>query len=148
MSKITFNGQSYSSIDEMPPATRRAYEQVIGILADKNRNGVPDILEGAIGAGEVNVQTASISSSTTQIVLDGQVYSNANELPPQARQKYEQALVKMEQMMGEASQSGAPDISTPISDAAPVSGRLLLVAGVVIAVLLIALGVFAMLALR
>ena len=56
-------------------------------------------------------------------------------------------MVKMEQMMGEASQSSAPDISTPISDAAPVSGRLLLVAGVVIAVLLVAL-VFMMFALH
>ena len=43
---ITVNGQTYSSVDEMPPEVRRQYEQVMSLMADRNNDGVPDILEG------------------------------------------------------------------------------------------------------
>ena len=179
MPKIIFNGKSYSSVDEMPSEIRQAYEQVVGILADKNQNGMPDIFERAIGTGNVNVQTASILSNTTQIVVDDKVYSSIDELPPEARQKYEQAMAKVKQVMSGANQDGALDIPastlpaqstssvsqitskpvvtvnrlmsepipSPISDAAPSSGRLLLAAGIVIVILLVAL-VFMMFALH
>jgi len=43
---ITVNGQTYTSVDEMPPDVRRQYEQVMSLMADRNQDGVPDILEG------------------------------------------------------------------------------------------------------
>ena len=43
---ITVNGRTYASVDEMPPDVRRQYEQVMSLMADRNNNGVPDILEG------------------------------------------------------------------------------------------------------
>jgi hypothetical protein len=48
-SKITFNGQTYSSVDEMPAAARGLYEQIMAAV-EGNRNGIPDLLEGAPGA--------------------------------------------------------------------------------------------------
>ncbi len=44
--RIIFNGQEYSSPEEMPAEIRRAYEQAMGsVLADADRNDIPDIFE-------------------------------------------------------------------------------------------------------
>ncbi len=42
--KIVFNGQEYTSVDEMPAEVRRAYEQALAAF-DADRDGVPDVLE-------------------------------------------------------------------------------------------------------
>jgi hypothetical protein len=42
---ITFDGKRYASIDDMPPAVRRAYEDVAEMMADRNADGMPDMLE-------------------------------------------------------------------------------------------------------
>ncbi len=47
---IVFNGQHYSSVEEMPAEVRRAYEQAMGVFADSNRNGMPDFFEAVGGA--------------------------------------------------------------------------------------------------
>lgn len=45
-SRIVFNGQEYSSPEEMPANVRQAYDQAMAtVLADTDRDGVPDILE-------------------------------------------------------------------------------------------------------
>ncbi|CAG0933719.1 hypothetical protein TFLX_03196 [Thermoflexales bacterium] len=110
---IVVNGKSYASLDEMPPEVRHEYQQAMGILADKNQNGLPDVFEGLLETGNVNVQTSTVLGST-QFIVDGKVYSNVNELPPEAWQKFEQALGKMgpalEPMMGDADQNNMPDI--------------------------------------
>ena len=48
--RIVFNGQQYSSVDEMPAGVRQAYEQAMGVLADSNRDGIPDLFETNGGA--------------------------------------------------------------------------------------------------
>jgi hypothetical protein len=49
--KIIFNGKEYSSVDEMPPEARQAFEQAMSalsnVLGDRNQNGIPDIVESA-----------------------------------------------------------------------------------------------------
>ncbi len=45
--RIIFNGREYANADEMPPEARAAYEQAMSVFADADRNGVPDIFEGA-----------------------------------------------------------------------------------------------------
>ncbi|MFN2530103.1 MAG: SHOCT domain-containing protein [Pyrinomonadaceae bacterium] len=53
--RIIFNGQEYSSIDQMPEQIRRAYEVAIGAaFTDANKNGIPDFLES--GANTISVQ--------------------------------------------------------------------------------------------
>lgn len=49
--KIVFNGQEFSSPDDMPSDIRKAYDQVLGgMLIDANRNDIPDIVEGGGGS--------------------------------------------------------------------------------------------------
>ncbi len=95
---IVIDGKTYRSIDEMPIDVRQKYEKALGaladangnqipealesmnILADKNKNGVPDILEN-LAAG-----------SSTKIIFNGKEFNSIENLPPEARQKYEKAL--------------------------------------------------------
>lgn len=50
-SKIVFNGREFSSPNDMPPEIRTAYDQLMGgMLADANRNNIPDIIEGGGGS--------------------------------------------------------------------------------------------------
>jgi hypothetical protein len=46
--RIIFNGQEYAGPEAMPDEVRRAYEAALARLtADSDKNGVPDVLEGA-----------------------------------------------------------------------------------------------------
>jgi hypothetical protein len=44
--RIIFNGREYASPEEMPREAREAYEAALGVFADKDGDGVPDLLEG------------------------------------------------------------------------------------------------------
>jgi hypothetical protein len=109
MPQIIVNGKSYASLDQMPPDIRKIYEHTLGLLGDQNQNGVPDIMEGAFAAaGSINPMPAVIN--VTQFSVDGKMVSSADELPPEAREKYEQALAKLGNTLGDADQNGVPDI--------------------------------------
>ena len=98
---IVFDGKTYNSVDEMPLDVREAYRQVIGIFADKNQNGLPDIFEGT---GDVSTQNINIQGNSTAIIYDGKKYDSVDQLPPEARQKYEQAMGRLD-----ADKDGIPD---------------------------------------
>lgn len=91
MATIMFNGKSYSSLEEMPPSDRQAYEQMMSIFVDANGNGIPDFLEGDIVQ---NVMTAV----TSNIHFNGQVYDGMNELPVDVREKIQGAFEKMTEL--------------------------------------------------
>ena len=118
MPQIIVNGIAYSSMDEMPLEIRQAYEQAMGIFADNNKNGIPDILEGGSGGLNSNIKITPIAANSANIIVDGKIYSDANELPPEARQKYEQAMAKLRQRMGDANQNGVPDLLEGVISAA------------------------------
>ncbi len=96
--RIVFNGQEYSSVEEMPVDVRREYEKIAGLLEDRDRDGIPDIVQRLGGSQQITV-------TQTRIVYDGKAYNSVDELPPEARQKYEQALPKL----GDADHDGIPD---------------------------------------
>lgn len=48
--KIVVNGREYASLEEMPPEIRAVYQKAMDVLADRDANGVPDILEGKGGS--------------------------------------------------------------------------------------------------
>jgi hypothetical protein len=99
MPKIIFNGQEYDSPEAMPAEVRQLYEMAAGMLADRNQNGMPDIFEGvAEPAPNTVVQT-------TQFIVDGKVYASLDQLPAEARQKYEQAMGRLD-----ANRDGVPDL--------------------------------------
>ncbi|RJP47369.1 MAG: hypothetical protein C4583_16765 [Anaerolineaceae bacterium] len=89
--QIIFNGKTYNSVDEMPASERQAYEQMFQIFTDKNGNGIPDFLEGDIAK---NVMTAF----TNIVHYDGKMYNSMDELPPEARQKLQDAFAKLNQL--------------------------------------------------
>jgi hypothetical protein len=91
---ITFNGKTYNSLEEMPARERAAYEAVMNAFADKDQDGVPDLFEGS----------ASMQASQANIVYNGQVYHSLDELPPEARLRYQQAMGKLD-----ADRDGIPD---------------------------------------
>jgi hypothetical protein len=67
--KIVVNGQTYRSIDEMPPDVRRQYDQVMSRMrADANQNGIPDIFEGKPTDG---TSVAEFTTSVHEFVGDG-----------------------------------------------------------------------------
>lgn len=63
--KFVVDGQEYNSIADLPPEARAKYEQAMGAL-DKNRNGMPDFLEGMMNISNqatFNDQSAPMVSS-------------------------------------------------------------------------------------
>ncbi len=91
--KIIVNGQEYSSVEEMPPDVRRQYEQAMSALADRDGDGVPDIMQSGLsgmsgmeglgdGFHKVEVETRS------EYVVDGNEYSSLDEMPPEVREMF------------------------------------------------------------
>ena len=99
MAKINFNGQEYDSPEAMPPDVRQMYQMMINMLADNNQDGLPDIFAG----GTSNVKSTLFQ--TTQFIVDGRAYNSLDELPAEARRKYEQELGPFD-----ANRNGIPDL--------------------------------------
>jgi hypothetical protein len=109
--QITFNGKTYQSLDEMPPEARQAYEQALRLLADQNANGVPDFLDGLAQGQSLDDMLRPLnvlSAANTQIVYNGQTYTNLHDMPPEARQAYQQAMRALDQ-----NGNGVPDTLEP-----------------------------------
>ncbi len=91
--KIIVNGQEFSSVEEMPPDVRRQYEQAMSALADRDGDGIPDIMQSGLsgrsgteelgdGFHKVEVETRS------EYVVDGNEYSSLDEMPPEVREMF------------------------------------------------------------
>ena len=111
---IVIDGKTYNSVNEMPDDVRRLYEQARSTfrdqdanripdeieqphdLSDKNRNGVPDIIENTAGG--------SIVANALKVLFDGREYNSLDELPPDARAKYDAAMGTLD-----ANRNGIPD---------------------------------------
>jgi hypothetical protein len=103
---IVIDGKTYHSVDEMPPDIRQKYEQAMrslgdengnlipdafenmNILADKDKNGIPDVLENIV-AGQATV-------NSMKIIVDGNEFNGIENLPPEARARYEEAMGKLD----------------------------------------------------
>jgi hypothetical protein len=99
MAKINFNGQEYDSPEDMPPEVRQLYQMMTNMLADNDQDGMPDIFAGGAGKGTHTL------FQTTQFIVDGKAYSSLDELPAEARQKYQQSLGQFD-----ANRNGIPDL--------------------------------------
>ena len=93
---IVIDGKTYNSVNEMPEDVRRQYEQAMSSLKDQNGNRVPDIVENTAGA--------SVVGNAIRILVDGKEFNRIEDLPPEARAKYETAMGALD-----ANRNGTPD---------------------------------------
>jgi len=96
---IVIDGKTYKSVDEMPEDVRRNYESAMRNL-DNNRNGTPDLFDGAASFQDTTTNVINAA----KIVVNGQVFDGLDQLPPEVRAKYEQAMGAMD-----ANKNGIPD---------------------------------------
>jgi len=110
---IVIDGKTYKSVDEMPEDVRKNYESAMSQLGDKDRNGIPDMLETLTNLADQNKNgmpdsiegmISNVISSTTKIIADGKEYNSLDELPPDIRAKYEQAMGSLD-----SNRNGMPD---------------------------------------
>lgn len=119
---IVIDGKTYHSIEEMPSDIRQKYEQAMrslgdangnqipdafetmNIFADKNKDGVPDVL-GNLVAGNAVV-------NSMKIVIDGKEFNGLENLPPEQRARYEEAMGKLD-----ANRNGIPDFVEGLTNA-------------------------------
>ena len=89
--RITINGQQYDSPEAMPPDVRRTYEEAMRALrpslASGQSGGTTQVFTGRAGeslAANVNVKRT--------ITVNNRTYGSLDELPPDVRQQFEDAL--------------------------------------------------------
>ena len=88
--RITVNGKTYSSVDEMPPDVRRQYEQAMqSAMADRDGNGVPDIFEHPTSAGSA---TSVGVNSVQHFTVNGKSYDRIEDVPAEFRHAMEKAM--------------------------------------------------------
>ena len=111
---IVIDGKTYNSVNEMPPDVRQKYEQAMRSLGDANNNRIPDAFESAniladqdrdgIPDAFENLSAQSTAVSSMKIMIDGKEFNRIEDLPPDARARYEEAMGKMD-----ANRNGIPD---------------------------------------
>ena len=75
----------------MPADQRAAYEQVMAFMKDENHNGIPDMFEG-------DIVQKMMTMASTRVIVNGQEMQNIESLPPEARAKYDKAMLKLSQL--------------------------------------------------
>ncbi len=107
--QITFNGKTYNNIEDMPAKERAAFNQMQQIFVDANGNGIPDFMEGDMFK---NVMAAA----SNNVVYEGKVYNNLEDIPPDVREKVQTALNKLKQL---GLVADVPDMRASASNARP-----------------------------
>ena len=132
---IVIDGKTYESVQDMPEDVRRTYENAMRQLADNDRNGLPDFLEDMTVLKDQNeAMPATFEGmalnmiSSTKIIADGNEYNSLDQLPPDVRAKYEQAMGTLD-----TNRNGVPDffeglMNTPVQPnkedySQPIPGR-------------------------
>src|SRR4051812_5260276 len=85
---ITVNGRKFSSVEEMPAEVREQYERAMRMIADRDGNGVPDVLEGGDGKSSkmftVTMQRVVVKGGKSEVVEDS----------PEVRRGVEKAVAR------------------------------------------------------
>jgi hypothetical protein len=135
---IVIDGKTYHGVEEMPPDVRQKYEQALQALADSNGNHIPDALENILidkdnnGVPDLleNLGVGTHVTSHVKVTVNGKEFNGIEDLPPEARARYEAALSKLdankngipdfvEGMMGTADQNQVAPASNPFTAANP-----------------------------
>jgi len=111
---IVIDGKTYNNVEEMPPEIRQKYEAAIRSLGDVNDNRIPDAFEkmniladmDKNGVRDVleNLVSGQAAVNSMKIIVDGKEFNGIENLPPEARARYEEAMGRLD-----ANQNGIPD---------------------------------------
>ena len=89
--RITINGQEYESPEAMPPEVRRKYEEAMRLIGPS--------LAGGMSGGNTRVFTTGRGQGVDAnlivnkvVTVNDRTYGSVNELPPEVRKEYEDAL--------------------------------------------------------
>ncbi|MEP7358057.1 MAG: hypothetical protein ABI847_12505, partial [Anaerolineales bacterium] len=86
---IIFNGETYKRVEDMPAETRQAYERAIGMLANNDPAAQP-------AAGQWSAASTPNTFGTSEFMVNGQAVNGLDSLPPETRQKIEQAMAMLD----------------------------------------------------
>ncbi len=109
--QINVNGQNYTRWEDVPAEVR---QQLATTLPDADKNGVPDLFEGDLGA-HASAQTFS----STSILVNGQPVQSAADLPPEVQAQLQQAFGMIGPMFGTTNTPAAATPPPPGTPAAP-----------------------------
>jgi len=82
--RIIFNGQEYDSPEAMPADVRKTYQELLDQLQDRDKDGIPDVLQG--GAGNV------LGIQQTSVTFNGRTLDDVRGLPAPVRRLIENAI--------------------------------------------------------
>jgi len=77
--RMIFNGQEYEGPEAMPPDVRKAYQEMLDQFQDKDKDGIPDILQG--GSAGKNV----LGMLQTSVSFNGRTLENMGGIPAPVR---------------------------------------------------------------
>ncbi len=123
---IVIDGKTYKNVGEMPPEVRARYEQAMRAFPRSQETSATS------RPTEFNGEDGSLTVNSTKFVVNGKEYNSLEELPPEARARYEQAMDALdanrnglpdflEGMFGTPSQPSAPPAATTIPPRQPAS---------------------------
>lgn len=110
MPRIVINNKTYNSPDEMPPDVRETYLKTLEILHDSDGNGIPDFLEGKSPGSVSNGQIRVDVQSGSQYIVGDKIFTSLDDLPPDARLKYDEAIARLGPLMSDVNGNGIPDM--------------------------------------
>ena len=94
ITRITVNGRTYASVEEMPPEVRREYERAMGqLMTDRDGNGVPDLFEQP----PTDPLQPPISIMSEHSVVKSVKCDGLEDLPPEIRDAVAGALQEKSQ---------------------------------------------------
>jgi hypothetical protein len=81
--RFIYQGKEYKSIEEMPDEARAAFER---IMADNNKDGMPDMFDSATADYSGHDKTYSVKN---EYVINGKKYQSLDEVPENLRRLVE-----------------------------------------------------------
>ncbi len=110
---IIFNGREYDSPEAMPEDVRRAYQLMLDQFQDKDKDGIPDVLQGR-SAGNV------LGVMQTSVTYNGRTLEGLGSLPAPMRRL-------LENVMGHGKSRGTaptePQANEPLVQTLDTAGR-------------------------
>jgi hypothetical protein len=112
--KIIVNGREYAGPEHLPPDVRAHYERAMSTLADRNGNGIPDILEMQPGQAGGKTGDPPVRIVTSQkLVINGRQYDSVEQMPAEDRRLLEEIQGVMAQGDNTSAQPAKDGVTIP-----------------------------------